>query len=70
MPRERACPVAARTIFGRLDVPYGAPAPGEGVQPGGGGTDGPGGYIGLLPRRGYTWVLPQRVSGGLRATPE
>ena len=52
------------TIFGHSNVAYGAPAPREGVQPEGGGTDGPGGYSGLLPtrgyNRGYSGLLPLR----------
>ena len=61
---------AARTIFVRFNVAYGAPAPREGVQPEDGGTLQGWGYIRVLPGRGYRlqsqftckpWVLPSRV---------
>ena len=42
------------TIIVRLNVPYGAPAPGKGVHLGRGGTILKGGYTSLLPRTGYS----------------
>ena len=56
---KKAASIAASTrstIYSRLNVPYGAPAPGKGVQLVGlgGGTLSKGGYTCLLPRTGYS----------------